>query len=61
MDLLAPKLSPSQEDEEMLEYINKNVAEERSNLDRPFTKEQYFLAISNLKNNKSACFDPKNK
>ena len=29
MDLLAPKLSPSQEDEEMLEYINKNVAEER--------------------------------
>ena len=49
MDLLAPKLSPSQEDEEMLEYINKNVAEERSNLDRPFTKEEYFWLFLTLK------------
>ena len=55
--LLGPPISPTQTDQQLIDYIDKHCDNFESELGAPFTRTEYLEGVSNLANNKAMGFD----
>ena len=55
--LLGPPVSVTQNDKEMIDYIESNCDKFESDLGTPFTRAEYLIGVSSLANNKATSFD----